>query len=201
MKVCKTNLHKTSTVCRHVSAKKKKKSLVSVTCSSCILEWIVTRGCILVDSLQDLLKFKTNTQARTQTNIQDYLLCLRHCRPERCTNVRLGGDSSILSTALLQMCDELKWVSQRWPWPLGNVPPRYQGIYHFLIKLCGKSISCVPKVCGAMGLYQYEIIIKPCLINENMTQVSELIYQKEHAIVSDCSMAKDKGQSNALAWK
>lgn len=39
----------------------------------------------------------------------------------------------------------------------------------------------MPKVCGEMGLYQYEIITKPCLINENMTQVSELIYQEEHA--------------------
>lgn len=37
----------------------------------------------------------------------------------------------------------------------------------------------MPKVCGEMGLYQYEIITKPCLINENMTKVSELIYQKE----------------------
>lgn len=43
------------------------------------------------------------------------------------------------------------------------------------------------------GLYQYEIITKPCLINENMTLVSELIHQNEHAIVSDCSVAKDEG--------
>lgn len=56
----------------------------------------------------------------------------------------------------------------------------------------------MPTVCGEMGLYQYEIITKSCLINENMTQVSELIYQKEHAIVSDYSVAKDEG---ALAWK
>lgn len=48
-----------------------------------------------------------------------------------------------------------------------------------------------------MGLYQYEIITKPCLINENMTQVSELIYQKEHAIVWDCSVAKEEG---VFAW-
>lgn len=53
----------------------------------------------------------------------------------------------------------------------------------------------MPKVCAELGLYQYEIITKPCLINENMTQVSELIYQKEHAIVSDQSVAKDEGVS------
>lgn len=33
-----------------------------------------------------------------------------------------------------------------------------------------------------MGLHQYEIIAKPCLINENMTRVSEIIYQKERVI-------------------
>lgn len=42
-----------------------------------------------------------------------------------------------------------------------------------------------------MGLYQYEIITKPCLINENMTQVSELIYQKEQVIIWDYAVAHD----------
>lgn len=50
----------------------------------------------------------------------------------------------------------------------------------------------MPKVCGEMALYQYEIITKPCLINENMTQVSEPIYQREHPIVLDYSVAKDE---------
>lgn len=50
----------------------------------------------------------------------------------------------------------------------------------------------MPKVCSEMGLYQCEIITKPCLINENMTRVSELIYQKGHATVSDESVAKGK---------
>lgn len=36
----------------------------------------------------------------------------------------------------------------------------------------------MPKVCAEIGLYQGGIITKPCLINENMTQVSELIYQQ-----------------------
>jgi len=52
-----------------------------------------------------------------------------------------------------------------------------------------------------MGIYQYEIITKPCLINENMTQVSELIYQTEDVIVWDHSVAKDEGERSALAWK
>ncbi len=69
------------------------------------------------------------------------------------------------------------------------------GIYHFLIKLCGNGISCVPKVCGKMGPYQYEIITKPCLINENMTQVSELIYQKEHASLRVFSGNNIRGKS------
>lgn len=71
-------------------------------------------------------------------------------------------------------------------------------IYHFPIKLCGNDVSWVPYVCGEMGLYQYKIISKPCLIYENMTQVSGLIYLKEQAVVSDESVAKDEG---ALGWK
>lgn len=83
--------------------------------------------------------------------------------------------------------------SQSWPWPLENAWTHCRGIYHFLIKLCGKGVSCVPKVCSEMGLYQCEIITKPCLINENMTRVSELIYQKGHAPVSDESVANGWG--------
>lgn len=56
----------------------------------------------------------------------------------------------------------------------------------------------MPKDWGEMGLYQYEIITKTCLINKNMTQVSELIYQREHATISDCSVAE---YERALAWK
>lgn len=48
-----------------------------------------------------------------------------------------------------------------------------------------------PKSGGEMGLYQYEIITKTCLINENMTQVSELIYLKKNML--DYSVAKDEG--------
>lgn len=48
---------------------------------------------------------------------------------------------------------------------------------------------CVAIVRGEMGLYQHEIIIKPCLINENVTHVSVLIYQKEHNTVPHDSEA------------
>lgn len=44
-----------------------------------------------------------------------------------------------------------------------------------------KDPSRVPKVCAEIGLYQAGIITKPCLINENMTQVSELIHQQGQA--------------------
>lgn len=44
-----------------------------------------------------------------------------------------------------------------------------------------------------MGLSQYEIISKLCLIYETMTHVSELIYQKEHILVWDHSIVKKKG--------
>lgn len=71
---------------------------------------------------------------------------------------------------------------QRCPWPLGNVSALYEIVYHFLIKLCGKSMSCMPKIGGKKGLYQYEIITKLCLINESMAHVSELIYQREEVL-------------------
>lgn len=65
-----------------------------------------------------------------------------------------------------------------------NARTHRKDIYHFLIKLRGKGPSCVPNICAEIGLYQGGIITKPCLINENMTQVSELIYQQRHATVS-----------------
>lgn len=63
----------------------------------------------------------------------------------------------------------------------------------FLIKLRGKGPSCVPKDCAEIGLYRGGIITKPCLINENMTQVSELIYQQ--ATVSHQRVAAELGAS------
>lgn len=59
----------------------------------------------------------------------------------------------------------------------------------------------VAKICSDMTLYQYEIITKPCLINENMNPVSELIYQEEHAPVSGCSEAKDEGVKQCISLK
>lgn len=49
----------------------------------------------------------------------------------------------------------------------------------------------MPKVCAEIGLYQGGIITKPCLINENMTQVSEVIYQQ--AAVSHQHVATELG--------
>lgn len=54
---------------------------------------------------------------------------------------------------------------------------------------------CVPKICGKMGLYQYEIITKPCLINEIWPSVRANI-SKRVTIVSDYFVAKDKEE-----WK
>lgn len=56
----------------------------------------------------------------------------------------------------------------------------------------------MPKVCAEIGLYRGGIITKPCLINKNMTQVSELIYQQGHAGVSHQCVAEELG---ALAAK
>lgn len=47
----------------------------------------------------------------------------------------------------------------------------------------------MPKVCAEIGLHQGGIITKPCLINENMTQVSELI----QATVSHQRVAAELG--------
>lgn len=79
-----------------------------------------------------------------------------------------------------------------------NARTHREDIYHFLIKLCGKGPSCVPKVCAEICLYRGGIITKTCLINENMTQVSELIYQQGHARVSHQCVAEELG---ALAAK
>lgn len=80
-----------------------------------------------------------------------------------------------------------------------NARTHRKDIYHFLIKLRGKGPSCVPKVCTEIGLHQGGIITKPCLINENMTQVSELIYQQ--APVSHQCVAAVEGISGEMVYE
>lgn len=57
----------------------------------------------------------------------------------------------------------------------------------------------MPKVCAEIGLYQAGIITKSCLINENMTQVSELIHQQGQAGVPDQCGAVELGGRGGLA--
>lgn len=121
----------------------------------------------------------------------------KHHTPKHTWGCRLNADATSI--------DKSSFANARWiemsPVGVGldlrkNARTHSKDIHHFLIKLHGKGPSCVPKVCAEIGLYRGGIITKPCLINENMTQVSELIYQQ--ATVSHQRVAAELG---GISWK